>query len=122
MSEWISVEDRLPCYGKYVLWLNENRDDGYRCFVAFIESEGRFLVGPRDFDIHIFLEDATHWMELPELPKTEVCLYCDPDKFVVYGKCKKCGKEVRPPLMDIDVPIGFCTEKGSKMLKRLLKN
>ena len=51
----------------------------------------------------------------------EICPYCDPEKFVVYGKCKKCGKQERPPLMDLDIPIGFCTEQGSEILNKLFK-
>jgi hypothetical protein len=52
-----------------------------------------------------------------------ICPYCDPEKFVVYGKCKKCGKEERPPLFDFgDIPIGICTEKGREMLNRLFSS
>jgi len=55
-------------------------------------------------------------------PDGYVCPFCDPDKFVVYGKCGKCGREVNPPLESFgDIPIGFCTEKGSEMLRRISK-
>ena len=50
----------------------------------------------------------------------EKCKFCNPDHFVVYGKCKKCGKEERPALFDLPIPIGFCTDKGSKILNEML--
>lgn len=55
-------------------------------------------------------------------PEGYVCPFCDPEKFVVYGKCKKCGKEERPPLLEgLNVPMGFCTEQGSAFLTNLMK-
>lgn len=41
------------------------------------------------------------------LEEVEICKFCDPDHFVIYGDCKKCGRVGQPPLMDIDLPIGM---------------
>jgi hypothetical protein len=30
--------------------------------------------------------------------ENEICSYCNAECFVVYGKCKKCGIELSPPL------------------------
>lgn len=57
-------------------------------------------------------------------PEGYVCPWCDPEKFVVYGVCSKCGKESHPPLSNFgsNVPVAFCTEKGSQFLKKLAEN
>jgi hypothetical protein len=53
---------------------------------------------------------------------SKTCDFCNPDFFVVYGRCKKCGTQSRAALMQVDVPIGFVTERGSSMLKQLMKS
>ncbi|MDD3471527.1 MAG: hypothetical protein PHS86_01990 [Syntrophaceae bacterium] len=57
-------------------------------------------------------------------PEGYVCPWCDPEKFVIYGTCKKCGQEGYPPLLDFggNVPIGIVTEKGREFLKKLTEN
>lgn len=57
MSEWISVEDRVP-----------KKDGYYLVFVPFLKDYpwigvSSFREGGFDDD------DATHWIELPEAPK-----------------------------------------------------
>lgn len=70
MAEWISVKDRLPRdIGKSVLVVNGHgkisiyalwkREYGNRW--TWIDSTGRFN--------HV--NDITHWMPLPELPKED---------------------------------------------------
>lgn len=57
MSEWISVEDRLPSPGIDVLvWIEQP------C-IASIDDEGDF----RDHDYYTIV--PSHWMPLPEPPK-----------------------------------------------------
>lgn len=60
-SEWISVEDRLPdLYGTYLVYTHDNRIKlGYFC---------ELVIGlPPSFDDFA----VTHWMPLPEPPKTD---------------------------------------------------
>lgn len=75
--EWIRVEDRLPEQGTPVLTVSE--DLGSSPVVAFIRREEsyslRFYIaytfhGERDIGFH-FQTFPTHWMPLPEPPKTK---------------------------------------------------
>jgi hypothetical protein len=64
MSEWVSVEDRLPCSGEWVLWLDSDKTMG-QCppfhHIDKINKRGEALVNYR--------HNYTHWMPLPEPPK-----------------------------------------------------
>lgn len=73
MSEWISVEDRLPDVGQQVLCLgiepfeDEEGNTSHRNVydLGEIEKKGYSLaMYAYDFDAY-----ATHWMPLPEPPK-----------------------------------------------------
>jgi hypothetical protein len=57
----------MPNQDKLVLFFRK-RDDYYSHFCAYLNEDG-MLIGPRDFDIYVKLEDVTHWMELPEAPQ-----------------------------------------------------
>ena len=76
MSEWISVEDRLP-EGKVLMCFYES------CFGSYSkEIEAGYYDNPEDYEDGVgggwrfWLSDkpvvgkgVTHWMPLPELPK-----------------------------------------------------
>ena len=61
MSEWISVEDRLPEHNQIVLVFNKNWLLKNMSTDLFLEKGGRkwFLM----------YRDVTHWMPLPEPPE-----------------------------------------------------
>jgi hypothetical protein len=67
---WISLKDKEPPIGEYVLFLDNNRNDGYSFFVAYLDESG-IINGPRDFGICERKEDCTHWMLLPNRPKSK---------------------------------------------------
>lgn len=87
MSEWISVEDRLPEIGDWVLlfvyrgtWLDSNGSDygKHCCCVGGYKGPRGKDEGWRDNDIPTWNQfgpdyytsnDVTHWMPLPEPPK-----------------------------------------------------
>lgn len=60
MSEWISVNDRLPKQGEIVIVFScwgEYEDDDYETSI-------------QRFDVDYYkANDITHWMPLPEPPK-----------------------------------------------------
>ena len=82
MSEWISVDDRLPGIGEHVLTA------GYRCYIRLRLSDGRTVlrrdsrydgtwwseVSWREADVQgetqwaDGLLDVSHWMPLPGMP------------------------------------------------------
>lgn len=62
MAGWISVKDRLPEDGEYVLTYNED-DIGYEIGMRYY-IKGAFIAGCVN-------RDVTHWMPLPEPPKGE---------------------------------------------------
>lgn len=78
MSNWINVNDRLPCDGEYVLCIHEggvqhvmkfterlkNRINWVKCFLQH-EGCGQFQ---EFYDIGDYCE-ITHWQPLPEKPK-----------------------------------------------------
>lgn len=64
---WISVEDRLPETGGYVVCIaKRNPFSMFMPMVARIEKNG--WVNPITEQ---YISDVTHWMPLPELPKGE---------------------------------------------------
>ena len=62
MSEWISINDRLPKVGQKVL----TYDGSKRVFCCVVERH-RFKVHYTVWD-H---SNVTHWMELPEPPSSK---------------------------------------------------
>lgn len=59
MSEWVSIDDKLPANGDYVLAF-----DGDSMCVAFV-CDGEF----NSWDDRVSWSDITHWMPLPEQPE-----------------------------------------------------
>ncbi len=70
--KWISVKERLPEYGEYVLAYGYDCDEyGYKvvrgCFYFGDEEDGESWF-VRAIEIVI---EVTHWMPLPEAPKED---------------------------------------------------
>ena len=67
VQEWISVKDRLPEAGGYVVCIaKRNPFSRFMPMVARIEKNG--WVNPMTEQ---YISEVTHWMPLPELPKGE---------------------------------------------------
>ena len=67
VQEWISVDDRLPEVGGYVVCIaKRNPFSRFMPMVARIEKNG--WVNPITEQ---YISEVTHWMPLPELPKGE---------------------------------------------------
>lgn len=67
VQEWISVKDRLPDAGGYVVCIaKRNPFSRFMPMVARIEKNG--WVNPITEQ---YISEVTHWMPLPELPKGE---------------------------------------------------
>ena len=67
VQEWISVEDRLPEVGGYVVCIaKRNPFSRFIPMVARIEKNG--WVNPITEQ---YISEVTHWMPLPEPPKGE---------------------------------------------------
>lgn len=61
-QQWISVKDRLPEPGQEVLILERFEDEPRHIIsFSFYDPEVYYLVW----------NNVTHWMPIPELPKTE---------------------------------------------------
>ena len=67
MSEWISVNDRLPSPPEYAEVLVT---DGWRCWSAYCGIFGDWWTAYKNSDNPI-----THWQPMPELPKPEGPFY-----------------------------------------------
>ena len=74
MSEWISVNDRLPTKKDYkYLWVNDNYEN---VVLWYDDKDGTIGIGgyvngyvPHWTDInHDRIDGVTHWMPLPEPP------------------------------------------------------
>jgi hypothetical protein len=63
LPRWISVEERLPEDGEWVLWFNKSWD----CPIVVARRDGKSL----DWggDLYWTLHGFTHWMTLPEPPR-----------------------------------------------------
>ena len=67
VQEWISVKDRLPEAGEYVVCIaKRNPFSMFMPMVARIEKNG--WVNPMTEQ---YISEVTHWMPMPELPKGE---------------------------------------------------
>ena len=67
VQEWISVEDRLPEVGGYVVCIaKRNPFSRFMPMVARIEKNG--WVNPITEQ---YISEVTHWMPMPEPPKGE---------------------------------------------------
>ena len=67
VQEWISVTDRLPEVGGYVVCIaKRNPFSRFMPMVARIEKNG--WVNPMTEQ---YISEVTHWMPMPELPKGE---------------------------------------------------
>ena len=60
VSDWISVEDRLPDAGKWYLCWSRNQAQ-----IIFLDT-AKPIIWLQDGD---YLENVTHWMPLPEPPE-----------------------------------------------------
>jgi len=77
-SEWISVEDRLPEYGKYVLVVGTNRMQydikrHHVCEMNDLEDGIEFKENGQFYwltESGRRIDKVTHWMPLPQAPKT----------------------------------------------------
>lgn len=64
LPKWISVEDRLPPVGLWVLWLDGDKTmtpHNAQCHIDKINKRGECLVN--------YTHNYTHWMPLPQPPK-----------------------------------------------------
>ena len=67
VQEWVSVDDRLPEVGGYVVCIaKRNPFSRFMPMVARIEKNG--WVNPMTEQ---YISKVTHWMPMPELPKGE---------------------------------------------------
>ena len=67
VQEWISVKDRLPDAGGYVVCIaKRNPFSRFMPMVARIEKNG--WVNPMTEQ---YISEVTHWIPMPELPKGE---------------------------------------------------
>lgn len=63
-NEWISVNDRLPKNGDWVLVYGDGK-----IYMAFVDQDNQWCVDADGYDGHIENVDwVTHWMELPKGP------------------------------------------------------
>ena len=95
MSEWISVEDRLPGYAKKVLAYRKDDEDSPLVGNLYMHPDWGITASSGN-DV---LQGVTHWMPIPEPPgestDTHVCDDCWPladDDVTPEGKCAHCGK------------------------------
>jgi len=70
MSEWISVNDRIPSDGCSVLVYWDDEQNGHSCRVATWWSDERKFGYPC-CGHRKALDDVDYWMPLPEPPKGE---------------------------------------------------
>lgn len=69
VQEWISVKDKLPEVGRYVVCIaKRNPFSRFMPMVARIEKNG--WVNPITEQ---YISEVTHWIPLPEPPKEVIC-------------------------------------------------
>lgn len=65
--EWISVKDKMPTYGEYLVYIKDKRADTSAIVVAlYLEDADKWKLS-QAFPI---LGDITHWMPLPAPPES----------------------------------------------------
>jgi len=68
MSDWISVEDRLPENGQDVLLVHMIRDDASSIMSGWVDNNYWFENCYYGKAARIPASDITHWMPLPSPP------------------------------------------------------
>jgi len=68
MSEWISVNDRLPEEGRE--WVLVFADGAMNCMM-FNRSSGSFYDATYAQCHNVCIDDITHWMPLPAAPEVK---------------------------------------------------
>ena len=72
MSKWISVKDRLPANDTYVLGAFKSTVIGAKYHAVDCKvSDGRWVMLGNDRVGDTYTDTPTHWMPLPEPPKSE---------------------------------------------------
>lgn len=71
MSEWISVEERLPKYGQQVL-VFDNVEGCFDIWTLDLEEDSCPEGWYSSAGWHRDIDDITHWMPLPSPPGEEV--------------------------------------------------
>lgn len=71
VQEWISVEDRLPEEGEYVLCVLKGFNYGGKIQVCKFVPADKFKDKPYFEHFRNGFPSVTHWMPLPEPPKGE---------------------------------------------------
>ena len=71
VPKWISVEDRLPEEGEYVLCVLKGFNYGGKIQVCKFVPADKFKDKPYFEHFRNGFPSVTHWMPLPELPKGE---------------------------------------------------
>lgn len=67
MSEWISIGDRLPLPGRYIVCAET--DNGLYVCEMELEGKDRWMHEGEATYSHGYWINPTHWMPLPEPPK-----------------------------------------------------
>ena len=63
MSKWISVKDRLPDFGQFVLTYSQMEAGHWVWLYGAVQYNGYF--------VHTNPDSITHWMPLPEPPQEQ---------------------------------------------------
>ena len=71
VQEWISVKDRLPEEGEYVLCVLKGFNYGGKIQVCKFVPADKFKDKPYFEHFRNGFPSVTHWMPMPELPKGE---------------------------------------------------
>ena len=67
--KWIKVNDRLPEAGIHVLILIKGLNYTTGAYIPPDLPKWFVIIDYDEYDQHIRIEDVSHWMPVPELPK-----------------------------------------------------
>lgn len=104
MIKWISVKEKLPEEGIWVLVHSKYSYGGKNYHVGYMEKGGiSFEIGhcPSDYYGELSCFDITHWGEFPEIDeknksvKIEKDILEEMDKKLDSGECERVGMFVR---------------------------